>query len=103
MLRYFQRKNTYMSYSYSLIGFDHTYDMTINYGIFSSRENVNKAIEELVRNRLNVIAESDWFKSDKNMLYYEEDLMEEEENFRNTLHIIKNGEMDKLINLDGKF
>jgi hypothetical protein len=86
-----------MSYSYSLIGYDHTYDMTINYGIFSSRENVNKAIEELVRKHLKDIADSDWYKSDKNMLYYDEDLMEEEEKFRNTLHIIKNGEMDKLM------
>jgi hypothetical protein len=71
--------------------------MTISYGIFSSRENVNNAIETLVRNHLNDIAESDWYKDDKNILYYEEDLMEEEENFRNTLHIIKNGEMDKLM------
>jgi hypothetical protein len=60
-------------------------------------EKVNNAIETLVRNHLNDIAESDWYKDDKNILYYEEDLMEEEENFRNTLHIIKNGEMDKLM------
>ena len=83
--------------SYTLIGYDHTYDMTISYGIFSSRENVNKAIEELVRKHLKDIAESDWFKCDKNVLVKEEDLLEAEEKFRNTFHIIKNGEMDKLI------
>ena len=83
--------------TYSLIGYDSTFDMTISYGIFSSRENVNKAIEELVRKHLNEITESDWYKDDKNVLYKEEDLMEAEETFRNTFHIIKNGEMDKLI------
>ena len=86
-----------MSYSYSLIGYDSTFDMTISYGIFSSMENVNKAIEELVHKHLNEIAESDWYKDDKNVLYKDEDLMEAEEKFRNTFHIIKNGEMDKLI------
>jgi hypothetical protein len=83
--------------SYTLIGYDSTFDMTISYGIFSSRENVNKAIEELVRKHLNEIAESDWYKDDKNVLHKDEDLMEAEETFRNTFHIIKNGEMDKLI------
>jgi hypothetical protein len=83
--------------SYTLIGYDSTFDMTLNYGIFSSSENVNKAIEELVRKHLNDITESDWYKDDKNVLYKDEDLMEAEETFRNTFHIIKNGEMDKLI------
>ena len=83
--------------SYTLIGYDHTYDMTISYGIFSSRENLNKAIEELVRKHLDDIADSDWYKCDKNVLYKDEDLMEAEETFRNTFHIIKNGEMDKLM------
>ena len=85
-----------MNRSYSLIGYDHTYDMTISYGIFSSMENVNKAIEELVRKHLDDIAESDWFKCDKDVLD-DHVLMEAEEVFRKTLHIIKNGEMDKLI------
>jgi hypothetical protein len=82
--------------SYSLIGYDYAYDMTISYGVFSSIENVNKAMEELVFNHVTKISESEDFICDKSDL--DDRLLKEEERiFRKTLHIIKNGEMDKLI------
>jgi len=82
--------------SYSLIGYDHTFDLTISYGVFSSIENVKKAIEELVLNHVTKISKSDYFIY--NTSVFDGDvLMEEEQMFRKTLHIIKNGEMDKLI------
>ena len=82
--------------SYSLIGYDYAYDMTVSYGVFSSMENVNKAMEELVRNHVNNIAESEDFICDTSGL--DDCLLKEEERiFRKTLHVIKNGEMDKLM------
>ena len=82
--------------SYSLIGYDYAYDMTVSYGVFSSMENVNKAMEELVLNHVNKIAESEDFICDKSAL--DDRLLKEEERiFRKTLHVIKNGDIDKLV------
>jgi hypothetical protein len=81
--------------TYSLIGYDYAYDIVMSYGVFSSMENVKKAIEELVLNHINKIAESEDFIHDKSVL--DDHLLNEEEQiFRKTLHIIMNGEMDKL-------
>jgi hypothetical protein len=82
--------------SYTLVGYDYAYDMMNSYGVFSSMENANNAMEELIRKHLNDIAESEDFICDKSEL--DDNLLAEEERiFRKTLHIIKNGDMDKLM------
>jgi hypothetical protein len=82
--------------SYTLIGYDCTFDMAISYGVFSSMENAKKSMEELVLYHINKITESEYFICGKTVLD-QHVLMEEELIFRKTLHIITNGDIDKLI------
>jgi hypothetical protein len=76
--------------AYSLTGYDYAYKQNINYGVFSTIENVNKAIDELVDYHIKKLADDD---DDLN----DDFLNNERELFRNSLNIIKNGDIDKLI------
>ena len=75
--------------AYSLTGYDYAYKQNINYGVFSTIENVNKAIDELVDYHIKKLADDDDLNDDF--------LINEGELFRNSLNIIKNGDIDKLI------
>ena len=76
--------------AYSLTGYDYAYKQNINYGVFSTIENVNKAIDELVHYHIMKLADDDDDLTDSF-------LSNEGEIFRNSLNIIKNGDIDKLI------
>jgi hypothetical protein len=75
--------------AYSLTGYS-AYNETINYGVFSSIETVNKAIDELVHYHITKINEDEDDMDDPF-------LINEGEIFRKSLNIIKNGDIDKLI------